>query len=173
MKSLILKLFCCKIIACSFSYNSGNTEERYDVFICYSNADKSWVRRTLLPTLKDVNLRVCIDFEDFNVGSFIIENVADAIFSSHKTLAVLSPDFLCSAWCQKELMMALTRVRDRHKVIPVMYRSCEVPLFLRDVTYLDWCNEDVRETFWDQLIRTIDDRIELEMDPGQCRLHCE
>ena len=142
--------------------------EKYDVFICYSSVDKTWVRRTLLPILKAVNLRVCIDFEDFNAGSFIIENVADAIFSSRTTLAVLSPDFVCSAWCQKELMMALTRVRDRHKVIPVMYRSCDVPVFLSDVTYLDWCNEEVRQTFWDQLIRTIGDRMELEMNNGTC-----
>ena len=109
---------------------------------------------------------MCIDFEDFNAGSFIMENIADAIFSSRKTLAVLSPDFICSAWCQRELMKALTRVRDRHRVIPVMYRSCEVPLFLSDVTYLDWCKEDVRETFWDQLIQTIDDRMHLGVENG-------
>ena len=145
--------------------HTGNIP-KYDAFLCYSSADKTWVRRTLLPTLRSYNLRVCIDFEDFEAGTYIIENIADAIFSSRKTIAVLSPDFVESDWCQKELMMASTQIRNRHKVIPVMYRECEVPRFLCDVTYLDWCNEDVRVTFWEQLIRTMNDGSEQEMSNG-------
>ena len=108
-----------------------------------------------MPKLRNFELRVCIDFEDFSPGRYTIENVAEAIYSSRKTIAVLTPDFLSSAWCHKELMMALSRVNDEHKVIPVMYRHCKVPLFLCEVTYLDWCNKDVKQTFWEQLLRTI------------------
>ena len=125
------------------------------MFICYSSNDKTWVRGTLLPKLKSFELQVCIDFEDFSPGHYIIENVAEAIYSSRKTVAVLSPNFINSDWCNKELMMALKRVSNEHKVIPVMYRECQVPLFLCGVTYLDWCNEDVRQTFWEQLLKTI------------------
>ena len=120
----------------------------------------------MLPTLKSHNLRVCIDFQDFSAGAYIIENIADAISFSRKTIAVLSPDFVESDWCQKELMMASTQIRNRHKVIPIMYRGCQVPRFLCDLTYLDWCNEDVRGTFWDQLIRTIDDGVVQERNNG-------
>ena len=134
------------------------------MFICYSSNDKTWVRGTLLPKLKSFNLQVCIDFEDFSPGRYIIENVAEAIYSSRKTVAVLSPDFLNSDWCHKELMMALTRVSNEHKVIPVMYRECEVPVFLCEVTYLDWCNDDVRQTFWEQLLKTINNGICLEVN---------
>jgi len=108
-----------------------------------------------LPKLKSFNLQVCIDFEDFSPGRYIIENVAEAIYSSRKTVAVLSPDFINSDWCRKELMMALKRVNNEYRVIPVMYRECQVPLFLSGVTYLDWCNADVRDTFWEQLLKTI------------------
>ena len=142
----------------------SDTNHSHDVFICYSNADKVWVRKTLLPKLQSFNLRVFIDFQDFCPGSFIIENIADAISSSRKTVAVLSPDFVSSAWCKKELMMALTRIEAKHQVIPVMYRVCQVPQFLYQRTYLDWCNEDVRETFWEQLLRTINDGCDLELD---------
>ena len=117
-----------------------------------------------MPKLQSFNLRVCIDFQDFCPGSFIIENIADAISSSRKTVAVLSPDFVSSAWCQKELMMALTRIEAKHSVIPVMYRECQVPRFLYQRTYLDWCNEDVRGTFWEQLLRTINDGYVLDPD---------
>ena len=42
----------------------------YDVFISYrqQEPDKSWVRHTLLPSLKSEGLRVCIDFECFRLG---------------------------------------------------------------------------------------------------------
>jgi len=142
----------------------GGNPCKYDVFICYSSNDKTWVRGTLLPKLKSFNLQVCIDFEDFSPGRYIIENVAEAIYSSRKTIAVLSPDFLNSDWCHRELMMALTRVNNEHKVIPVMYRECEVPVFLCEVTYLDWCNDDVRQTFWEQLLKTINNGMCLEMN---------
>ena len=138
------------------------SEHKYDVFICYSNADKDWVRHTLLPKLKSYELRVCIDFQDFCPGSFIIENIADSISTSRKTIAVLSPDFVNSGWCKKELMMALTRIENSHQVIPVLFRECECPWFIGKRTYLDWCNEDVRETFWEQLLRTINDGRESE-----------
>ena len=117
-----------------------------------------------MPKLRSFNLKVCIDFEDFNPAGYIIESVAEAIYSSRKTIAVLSPDFLDSAWFHKELVMALSRVNDEHNVIPVMYRQCEVPLCLWGVTYLDWCNKDVKQTFWEQLLRAIDNGVPLQMN---------
>ena len=134
------------------------------MFICYCSNDKIWVRGTLLPKLKSFNLQVCIDFEDFSPGRYIIENVAESINSSRKTVAVLSPDFLKSAWCHKELMMALSQANNEHNVVPVMYRECQVPPFLSEVTYLDWCNEDVKQTFWKQLLKTINNGKQMEIN---------
>eukprot|EP00794_Sanderia_malayensis_P017758 gene17758-19531_t len=128
-----------------------------DVFICYSSQDKEWVRKTLKKTLEDNNLKVCIDYKDFAPGAHIIENISGAIDRSRKTIAVLSPDYVTSAWCNEELQMALGRIEDRHQVIPVMYRQCTVPNFLTTRTYLDWCNPDIQPLFWDQLIQAIRD----------------
>ena len=105
--------------------------------------------------LQNSDLRVCIDYEDFEPGEFIIKNIADAISRSRNTIAVLSPDFVNSDWCQTELKMALSHLHKRHQVIPILYRVCAIPLFLLDRTYLDWCNDDVRKTFWEQLVKKI------------------
>ena len=51
--------------------------------------------------------------------------------------------------------MALQRIEYEHQVIPVMYRKCEVPPFLQHRTYLDWCSQDIRPLFWEQLIAAI------------------
>ena len=125
------------------------------MFICYNSSDKTWVTGTLLPKLRSFNLQVCIDFEDFIPGKHTIKSTAQAINSSRKTIAVLSPDFLNSALCHNELLMALSRASNEHNVIPVMYRQCKVPIFLHEVTYLNWCNRDVKQTFWEQLLRSI------------------
>eukprot|EP00795_Rhopilema_esculentum_P013629 gene13629-4530_t len=135
--------------------NETDSEPDFDVFICYSCADKVWVRRTLLTMLQKSDLRVCIDYEDFEPGEFIIKNIADAISRSRNTIAVLSPDFVNSDWCQKELKMALSHLHKRHQVIPILYRVCAIPIFLLDRTYLDWCNDDVRNTFWEQLVKKV------------------
>ena len=105
--------------------------------------------------LQNSDFRVCIDYEDFEPGEFIIKNIADAISRSRNTIAVLSPDFVNSDWCQTELKMALSHLHKRHQVIPILYRECSIPIFLIDRTYLDWCNDDVRKTFWEQLVKKI------------------
>ena len=126
---------------------------RYDVFICYSSKDLAFVRE-LLAELENRLFVCCIDYRDFLPGPAIMENITEAIYFSRKTIAVLSPDFLDSEWCNHELQKALTRIRS-HQVVPVMYRNCEIPLVLRDRTYLDWENCDVKPHFWTQLERSL------------------
>ena len=79
-----------------------------------------------------------------------MENISQAICYSKKTIAVLTPDFVESEWCGHELQKALTRIRF-HQVVPVVFRSCEIPLTLQDRTYLDWENCHVKPYFWDHL----------------------
>ena len=83
-----------------------------------------------------------------------MENISQAIYYSRKTIAVLTPDFVESNWCSHELQKALTRIRF-HRVVPVVYKSCEIPLILRDMTYLDWENCHVKPYFWDQLEKAL------------------
>lgn len=83
-----------------------------------------------------------------------MENIYQAIYHSRKTVAVLSPDFVNSEWCTHELQKALTRIRS-HQVVPIVYRSCEIPLILQDRTYLDWENCHVKPFFWEQLEKSL------------------
>ena len=129
-------------------------EQVYDVFICYSSLDREWVKNTLLKELESCDIKACIDFRDFVVGAYIVENIADAIYRTRKTIAVLSPDFMESVYCKHELKTALSRMAN-HQVIPVLYRPCDVPQNLKNKTYLDWCHADVRPYFWDLLVQAI------------------
>ena len=116
--------------------------------------DREWVKETLLFELEQRGIKACIDFRDFLIGAFVVENITDAIYNSRKTVAVLSPDFINSVYCKHELKTALSRMAN-HQVIPILHRPCDVPDILKDKTYLDWCHADVRPHFWEQLERAI------------------
>ena len=135
-----------------FVFLSGY-EAKYDLFICYSNKDVSWVEE-LLTKLEERGFLCCIDYRDFTPGAPIMENIAEAIFNSRKTMAVLSPDFINSNWCNRELQQALSRIK-YHQVVPILYKKCDIPLVLLDRTYLDWENCHVKPYFWDQLEKAL------------------
>lgn len=125
----------------------------YDVFICYSNKDVTWVKG-LLEELEKRGFVCCVDFKDFIPGAAIVENISQAIYCSRKTVAVLTPDFVNSEWCNHELQKALQRIH-AHQVVPVMLRSCTVPLILQGTSYLDWENCHVKPNFWPMLEKAL------------------
>lgn len=136
-----------------FIFYFTDFEAKYDVFICYSYKDVEWVKE-LLAELEERSFVCCIDFRDFVPGAAIVENISEAIYYSAKTIAVLSPDFVNSEWCNRELQQALTRIRS-HQVVPIVYRSCSIPLTLQDKTYLDWESCHVKPFFWEQLEKAL------------------
>ena len=125
----------------------------YDVFICYSSKDTTFVQK-LIEELESRNFSCCVDFRDFIAGAPIVENITEAIYSSRKTLAVLSPNFVLSKWCKHEVQQALARI-ESHCVIPLLFEQCDVPLLLQDRTYLAWENDIVKPHFWDGLERAL------------------
>ena len=141
------------VLLCPSGQVNAGCSVIYDVFICYSSKDSHWARE-LLEELERRGFRCCVDFRDFLPGAAIVENIADAIYGSRKTIAVLSPDFIQSNWCKHELRQALTRI-DFHDVVPVVYRKCDVPIVLKDRTYIDWENDHVKPYFWDSLEKAL------------------
>ena len=74
----------------------------YDVFISYSSHDADWARGDLLARLEGAGLRVCIDFRDFKPGAPSISEMVRGITTSRKTLIILTPEYITSAWCEIE-----------------------------------------------------------------------
>ena len=79
----------------------------YDVFVSYQakGADKSWVRKTLLPYLETEGLRVCIDTR-FPLGVPVITSMERAIQQSRYTLMILSPNYLESGFSDFESLLS-------------------------------------------------------------------
>jgi hypothetical protein len=112
----------------------------YDVFISYSHRGGEWVRDWLLPRLEGAGLRVCIDFRDFEVGVPSLVNMESAAERSHKTLLVLTPDWIESEWTNFEALLVQTEdpIGLRRRILPLMRERCQPPKRIAMLTYADF-----------------------------------
>ncbi|XP_007670000.1 toll-like receptor 2 [Ornithorhynchus anatinus] len=140
-----------------------NKEIYFDAFVSYSEEDSYWVENLMVQELEHSNppFRLCLHKRDFVPGKWIIDNIIDSIEKSHKTLFVLSENFVKSEWCKYELDFSHFRLFDENndsailillepiekKAIP--QRFCKLRKIMNTKTYLKWPSDETeRETFW-------------------------
>lgn len=156
---------------------------KYDAFISYNSSDELWVMNELLPNLEGngSSFKICLHHRDFEPGRYIIDNIVSAVYSSRKTICVVSRNFLSSEWCSLEIQLASYRLFDEHRDVlllvflePISERQLSSYHRMRRVmlkkTYLQWPGSDctnppqAQGLFWTQLRRAIgtSSRIECE-----------
>ena len=135
----------------------SNDKFTYDVFISYSSKDRPWVRTELLPRLEAAGLRACIDFRDFAPGAPTVDEIQRAVLTSRKTLLILTPNYLKSAWVEFEsLMLQTLDVANRQRrLIPLRKAQCEIPLRISYLTYIDFAEADDLEFAWSRLLTAL------------------
>lgn len=135
----------------------------YDAFVSYSELDSYWVENLLVQELEnwDPPFKLCLHKRDFVPGKWIIDNIIDSIERSHKTVFVLSENFVRSEWCKYELDFSHFRLFDENddaailvllepiekKAIP--QRFCKLRKIMNTKTYLEWPRDEAQqEGFW-------------------------
>jgi TIR domain len=130
---------------------------KYDVFISYSHVDEDWVEHTLLKTVEDAGLRVCIDFRDFAIGRPAIINMQDAALQSRHTILVITESWIKSEWTLFESL--LTRTKDpaglTQRTIPLRLQAVELPDFISMLTWVDFTRADRQAIAWKQLFTAL------------------
>ncbi|XP_076836053.1 toll-like receptor 22 [Brachyhypopomus gauderio] len=142
---------------------------QYDAFISYNAQDEHWVVKELLPNLEgEQGWRLCLHHRDFEPGKPIIDNIIDGIYSSRKTICLITQNYLRSTWCSKEIQLANFRLFDEQNDVLIL-------VFLEDIsthhlspyhqmrklvkkkTYLRWpkAREDTR-VFWQKLRQALE-----------------
>ncbi|XP_072536564.1 uncharacterized protein [Salminus brasiliensis] len=145
-------------------------EMKYDAFVSFSRHDEAWVLEELAPRLEEQGqqrLRLCLHSRDFEVGKGIVDNIAESIYSSRRTVCVLSRQYLRSEWCSLEMRVATYRLLEEQKHCLILIFLEHISPFeltafhrlmtlVRSRTYLEW-PEDLakREHFWQCLRRNI------------------
>ncbi|KAM9353510.1 toll-like receptor 21 [Symphorus nematophorus] len=147
---------------------------KYDAFISYNSSDERWVMDQLLPNLEGnrSSFKLCLHHRDFELGRDIVDNIVSAVYSSRKTICVVSRNFLRSEWCSLEIQLASYRLFDEHRDVlllvflePISERQLSSYHRMRKVmlkkTYLQWPGSDcmdptqAQDLFWNQLCRAI------------------
>jgi len=74
------------------------------------------------------------------VGDSLHRKIQDGITNSAWLCVVLTPSSVSSPWVEKELNSALMRELEQKEVfvLPILYKDCKIPLFLKDKLYADF-----------------------------------
>jgi formylglycine-generating enzyme required for sulfatase activity len=127
------------------------------VFISYSRKDLSFVSQ-LAMDLKNAGFDVWYDVSGLRGGSQWRSEIEKALKRSQFVLVVLSPDSIDSEWVDREFLFASNL---RRRIIPLMYRFCELPLSYVNLNYIDVQGENYRQNF-EKLLEALDVEAEKE-----------
>lgn len=131
----------------------------------YSSHDFTWVE-TLCQMLEKppFNLTVCLHQRDWELGRSLIDNMVDSVYCSHKTLIILSNNYVQSEYCMQELQIAmhseiaseLNVRKDRIVLIKIDDTSIQrLPRVLRQKSYIDWYDSEHKRHFQTNLQRVL------------------
>ncbi|XP_068732704.1 toll-like receptor 2 [Montipora capricornis] len=143
------------------TFASLDSDFKFDAFIIYSSMDQKWVTKKLLPTLESkYKIKCCIHYRDFVPGVPFTKNMADSVYNSKKTVAVVSKSFLTSNFCSHELSIALHRLAERRDDSVVVIKlddvkNSQLPKELRFRSYIDFTKSTDKRTWEYKLVKCL------------------
>lgn len=70
------------------------------------------------------------------------DKIQEALKDSYSFTIILSPEALKRPWVKEELRAAyVLRLAGEFKILPVLYKECDIPPFLADYKYADFREE--------------------------------
>ena len=113
-----------------------------NLFLSHTGIDKPFVEK-LAKDLKRIGVNVWFDKWEIQVGDSITWKIEDGIRENEYLGIVLSPEALESEWVKSELGAAWSKQMKNKKigVLPILYRACDVPMFLSDRKYANFQND--------------------------------
>ena len=129
------------------SKRDDDKKRPYDAFVSFSQHDMDFVRHELIPQLEtpDMPYRLCVHHRDWPVGHSISNTIANSVKHSHRTILLLSDNFMKSEWCNYEFQAAHNKVlknRDCHLIVVLLQDKLpenmdeDMLLYTQTYTYL-------------------------------------
>ena len=113
------------------------------IFLSYSRKDLDFVEQ-LASDLKESGLDVWYDLSGLDGGSRWRNSIEKAIRESQYVVIVLSPDSVSSEWVEREYLFASNLGR---KIVPVLLRPCELPLYYLNIHYIDFQDGKYKQNY--------------------------
>ncbi|XP_054708254.1 toll-like receptor Tollo [Uloborus diversus] len=134
------------------------TEKLFDAFISYSKKDENFISQFLAPELEygTPSYRLCLRYRDLPMSGYVAEAITEAIECSHRTIIVLSEQFLKSEWCRFELKSAHreSQCNRKHKLVVVIMDKLSIKdvdpdarMCFRSAPVIRWGDK----RFWEKL----------------------
>lgn len=103
------------------------------IFLSYSRLDLSFVKN-LAKDLSDAGYDVWYDLSKIEGGDHWSQEIEDGINQSEVFAIVVTPNSTASEWVEKEYLFASNRGM---KIVPLLRETCELPIWLLDLQYVD------------------------------------
>jgi hypothetical protein len=126
------------------------------VFISHSSKDKKFVR-TLKDCLEENDIDTWVDEDQLDLGDTLVSKLESALNDSSHFVLVLSSTSVESDWVKLEIKKAIMNQRTGllQKIIPIKYRTCDIPEQLSELIHHDLSEEVVLPTGDGQKVRFI------------------
>lgn len=140
---------------------SGSMPELFDAFICYCQADISFVHEMIIQLEQsEFQLKLCVFDRDVLPGTCVWTITSQLIEKRCKRMVVvISDDYLDSEECdfQTKFALSLCPGARQKRLIPVKYKSMKktFPSILRFITVCDYTNECTKTWFWTRLAKAL------------------
>ena len=127
--------------------------EMKSLFISHTHSDKSFVRK-LADDLIDFNIDVWIDEAEIKIGDSLIDKIREGIDKVDFLAVILSPESVESEWVKREVDIAMNQeIRGKKiKVLPLMYKKCDLPWFLEGKYFGDFTNPEYYNSAFNALL---------------------
>ena len=107
------------------------------IFFSYSRDDSEFALK-LAKDLRANDISVWIDQLDIKAGAVWETSIEAALKESATMLLILSPTSVASTEVGNEVSYALD---ENNRIIPIMYKECEIPYRLRRLQFLDFTDD--------------------------------
>lgn len=136
--------------------NKKTWQPANDIFLSHSPTDREFVAR-LASDLAAADFQVWLDQSNIRPGDSFAEAIDRALRASRFLLIVMSPEYFESAWAKQEWQYVLARELQSRDVrlIPILYRDCEIPPILRTKVWADFRDETQYGAALHRLVRDL------------------
>jgi hypothetical protein len=113
-----------------------------DYFISYTATDRGWAEWIAWVLEEKKKCTVALQAWDFVPGSNFVLEMQRAAASASRTIAVLSPDYLRSAYAQSEWAAAFAQDPEgmKRKLVPVIVKDCILDGLLKPIVHIHLVN---------------------------------